>query len=162
MRRRRRLIPLLALILAPACFRYQAVELGTVSPREEVRVVLTDDAAVRLALNYGAISKRLEGQLSPTGADSLMLAVWIGRNYAGTSFENARQRLSLGRGEVVEVRRRTFSPTRTAIVTAGVLGVLGIIIDRIAFLENPNPLPGGGRGDVPDQDGITIPIGWNR
>jgi hypothetical protein len=162
MRRRLRLTPLLLALLAPACFRYQAVDLGAVSPQEEVRVLLTDEAAVRLALNYGAINKRLEGQLAPAASDSLMLAVWIGRNYVGTSFENARQRLSLGRGEIMEVRRRTFSPARTAIVTAGVIGVIGIIIDRIGFLENPNPLPGGGRGDVPDQDGITIPIGRIR
>lgn len=153
---------LLATLLAPACFKYQAVQPNFVRPEEEVRVRITDDAAVRLAGHYGSITQRLEGQLSPLSSDSLLLAVWIGRQYAGTSFENARQRLSLGCQEVMEVRRRQFSLTRTALVTTGVLGVLGIIIDRIGFLENPNSPNGGGLGEPPDPGGVRIPIGRIR
>ena len=159
---RTRLVPALALLLAPGCFRYQAVDPGAVTPRDEVRVVLTDSAAVRLALHYGAITKRLEGQLTPAGPDSLLLAVWVGQAYAGTAFESARQRVSLGRGEVMEVRRRTFAPTQTVLVSAAVLGVIAMIINQVGFLEDPNPLPDGRGADAPDQDGITIPIGRFR
>jgi hypothetical protein len=150
--------PLLAVLLSAGCFKYQVVELNTVEPQEEVRVQITNDAAVRLAGHYGSIAQQLDGQLLPFGSDSLLLAIWIGRPYAGTSFENARQRLSLGRHEVTQVSRRKFSPTRTAVVSAGAALVLGIMIHRIAFLENPNPGPGGGRSDPPDPEGILIPV----
>jgi hypothetical protein len=153
---------LAAVVCAPGCFKYQLVEAGTVRPQEEVRVLLTDDAALRLASHYGAIARRLDGQLTPAGTDSMLLAVWIGRNYVGTSFENARQNLSLGRREVMEVRRRQLSVSRTAIVSASVLGMLGVVINRIGFLGNPNPPVGQPRGDAPDPDSNIVLFGRIR
>ena len=149
---------LLAALVSPACFKYQAIQPSAVHPEEEVRVRITDAAAVRLAGHYGSITQRLDGQLTPLSEDSLMLAIWIGKSYVGTSFENARQRLSLGRQEVLEISRRQFSRTRTALVTTGVVGVLAIIANRVGFLENPNPPAGDGRGEPPDPNGIRIPI----
>jgi hypothetical protein len=85
--------------------------------------------------------------------------VWIGRNYVGTSFENARQRLSLGRTEVLDVSRRQLSVSRTALVTTGVIAALGILASRIGFLENPNSPGGQIPGDPPDPNGVRIRIG---
>ena len=149
---------LMAALVSPACFKYQTIQPSAVQPEEEVRVRITDDAAVRLAGHYGSITQRLDGQLTPLSSDSLLLAIWIGKNYVGTSFENAYQRLSLGRQEVIEISRREFSRTRTALVTAGVVGVLAIIANRVGFLENPNPPSGDGRGEPPDPGGFRIPI----
>jgi hypothetical protein len=151
-----RILTILCITLTTsACFTYRPVATTIVRPDEEVRVRITDDAALRLAGHYGAITQRLEGQLAPTDSDSLMLAIWIGRAYTGTSFENARQRLSLGRQEVVEVRRRQFSLSRTAIVAAGIVGVAAYVVNRTVFMENPNPNPTTPRGDVPDPDAFT-------
>ena len=158
MKRNHSFTVLLAAGLTSACFQYQTIQPAVVRAEEEVRVRISDDAAVRLAGHYGSITRQLEGQLSPLSSDSLLLAVWIGRQYTGTAFENARQRLSLGRQEVLEVRRREFSVTRTAIVTTGVLAVLGLVIHRIGFLENPNPPNGDGLGEPPDPGGVRIPI----
>lgn len=138
--------------LTPGCFRYAAVDVGGVDPQQDVRVRITDDAAVRLALRYGSIAQTLDGTLSPFAPDSLLLSIWVGRDYIGTSFQNARQRIALHRGDVLGVSRRQFARGRTALAAAGVLAVVAIVIDGLGFIENPNPLPGGGNADPPDPD----------
>ena len=106
-----------------------------------MRVRVTTDAAVRIGPTVGSITERLEGRLTPMDADSLTLAMWIGKDYQGSPFANVRQRVSLGRQEIVEVRRRSLSATRTGLAAAGVLLVTAVLIDRVVFQPNPNPNP---------------------
>ena len=148
------LLPVLTSVLVSGCFQYTRVEPARISPEEEVRVRVTADAAVRIGPHVGSITERLEGRLTPNGADSLDLAIWIGRDYAGSPFANARQRVSLGRQEIVEVRRRSLSASRTGLAAAGVLLVTAILIDRIVFEPNPNPYPTNRPQPPPEPDGL--------
>jgi hypothetical protein len=150
--------PLLAALVAAGCFKYTPVETSAVPAQEDVRVRVTTDAAVRIGPHLGTITERLEGRLVPAGADSLTLAVWVGRDYVGSPFENARQRVSLGIGEVVEVRRRQLSVGRTSIAAAGVLLVTGILINRVVFEANPNPSQTGRPGPPPEPGGVRATL----
>ncbi len=145
-------------VLVSGCFKYMPVETTAVPPQEEVRVRVTLDAAVRIGPHLGSITESLEGRLTPLGPDSLALAVWIGKDYTGSPFENARQRVSLGRQEIVEVRRRTLSYQRTGVVAAGVLAITALLIDRVIFEPNPNPSPINRGQRPPEPDGARA--GW--
>jgi hypothetical protein len=155
--RLRHYIPLLA-CLAAGCFRYSAVPPTAVSPDEDVRVRVTNDAAVRIGTALGSITEQLEGRLTPLGADSLALSVWVGKDYRGTPFENARQRVSLTVRDLVEVRRRELSVARTGIVAAGFVVLTALLIDRIAFEADPNPGAVGRPGSPPTEERIILPI----
>jgi hypothetical protein len=154
---RARLATLLAAsVLVAGCFRYAPVDPIAVDPRDDVRVRLTTDAAVRIGLQLGSVQERWEGQLTPAGRDSLTLSLWVGQQYRGTPFENARQRVSLGMPEVVEVRRRELSRGRTALLAAGILALTVVLADRIVFDQDPNATPGGRPGSPPTDPSGTL------
>lgn len=123
----------------------------------------TDEAAIRLAREFGTITTMVESQMEPLGQDSLALSIWIGREFRGTPFENVHQRVTVGRHEVTEVRRRQLSKPRTVIASAVVLAVFAVLVDKVVLQEDRNP-PGGENPPPPPpqppQIGIRIPIGW--
>lgn len=87
----------------------------------------------------------------------------VGQQYRGTPFESARQRVSLGVPEVVEVRRRELSRGRTALFAAGIIALTAILADRIVFEQDPNATPGGRPGSPPtDPSGTLIARGRLR
>jgi hypothetical protein len=160
-RRSKSLCVVLAAFAAGGCFRYVPVQVTAVPPQEEVRLHVTDDAAIRLARDFGRITPELDARLEPHGPDSLMVSVWIGRNYPGTQFENVHQTVSLGRSELVQVRRRQFSWQRTALATAGTLAIFAVLVGRIFQQEDPNtPREDGPNPPPPDPGFIRIPIGF--
>ena len=114
------------------------IEVGTVKPKEEVRVRVTEAAAVRLVRDFGAYTTQLEGQFSIERGDSVSLSVPIARAYQGISLEQARQTLYLARSEVVDVRRRLISRGRTAVATAAVLGAFAIVVNSVVQIGEDN------------------------
>jgi hypothetical protein len=136
-------LPLTALAASSltGCIQYTRVDATTVSPEEEVRVRVTRDAAIRVGPHLGTISENLEGRLAPFGDDSVALAVWIGKNYVGSPFENAHTRVALTPQEIVEVRRRKISVMRTAILGAGMLVGTALLVNGVVFADNPNSNP---------------------
>lgn len=130
---------LLAELGSSACYRYVPVSLAGTSPRDEVRVRISEDAARRLTAELGAYTTELDGQFSPQGADSVSVAVPIVREYRGTKLESMTQVLHLARSDVVDVRRRELSRGRTALTTAGVLVGFGLMVQAVVQLTNPNP-----------------------
>jgi hypothetical protein len=121
------------------CYRYVPAQLTTVPPREEVRVRVTESAATRLVKEFGTYTTQLQGQFAPEAHDSVSIAVAITRDYRGMALESTRQTLFLGRSEVVEVRRREFSRGRTALATVGALATLGVLVQTVVQLSDPNP-----------------------
>lgn len=121
------------------CFRYAPIPIESVRPGENVQVRLTDDAATRLVSQFGAYSQRLEGPLAREGADSLSITLMVGREYNGMALEGVRQTLFLGRSEVVEVRRRELSRSRTALASAGALVVFALAVNAVTQMGDDNP-----------------------
>jgi hypothetical protein len=120
------------------CFRYTRIEPAAAPAEEELRVRVTREAAVRVGSQLGRLSEQYEGRLEPLGTDSVILAVWIGKDYIGSPFENTRQRVSLVPGEIVEVRRRTLDVRRTALAAAAVIAVTGAVIGTVVTEGDPN------------------------
>lgn len=141
------------LVTLSGCYRYVAVDLASVQPTEFVRVDVTEQAAVRLVRDFGAYLTSLEGQFAREGRDSVSVTVPVGRDYRGVSLEGGRQTLFLGLQEVVGVRRREFSRSRTVAVSVGTLVVFAAIVAGVAqwgdpnseVVEPPPPPPPGGR-----------------
>jgi hypothetical protein len=129
------------LLAAPAsgCYRYVPIDPAAAGAQEEVQVRLTDAAAVRLARELGTYTSRLEGQVGRGAGDSVSVALTIGREYRGVSLESTRQVLFLGRSEVVDVRRRELSRTRTALAGVGALAALAAAAGAVSQLSDPNP-----------------------
>jgi hypothetical protein len=147
-----------AIASTAGCFKYAAIDPGSVNPQEEVRVRVTNDAAVRIGPYLGTVTENLEGRLTPLSPDSLALSIWIGKDYRGTPFEDSRQRVSLGARELVEVRRRELSLQRTGIAAAGVVAVTALLISKVVFEPNPNPGGSGRPGPPPTDDRVMIRI----
>lgn len=155
---------LAAALVSTGCFTYVPVEPAAVRPNEEVRVRITEQAALRVAPQVGRFTSEIEAELTPASEDSLTLSVWVGRDYRGTAFENVHQTFAVGRNEVLEIRRRQLDKPKTFIMGAGVVAVFAILIDRIVLVEDPNPANDGNPPPPPPQAplGIRIPVGWFR
>lgn len=129
-----------ALLLANgACYHYVPVSPGTTAPDEEVRVRITKSAAARLVDDLGVYSTEIDGKLSPSGADSLAVAVPITREYQGVTMDSTTELLEFGRSEVVDVRRSELSRGRTILASAGVLAGFALLVHAIVQIANPNP-----------------------
>lgn len=139
---RRGVVSLLIAGLAnTACYSYVPVSLGTVQSKEDVRVRVTEAAATRLSKELGAFSIEIDGQIAHEGPDSVSVGVSIDKSYRGTTVGTTTQTLFLGRSEVVEVRKREFSRSRTVLVSAGAVVGFGLLAVGIAQLVDPNGAP---------------------
>ena len=135
-----------ALLLAgaanAACYTYAPVSVGAVSEtREDVRLRVTEDAAARLAKELGTFSVEIDGQLNGQGRDSISLGVPIDRTYRGATIGTTTQVLFLARSEIVDVRRRQFSRSRTVLFTTGTVVGFGLLAAGIKQLVDPNGAP---------------------
>jgi hypothetical protein len=152
-----------ALMVAAAasagCYSYVPVSLGTIAPKEDVRVRVTDAAATRLADQLGSFSTEIDGQLSPEGSDSVLVGVSIDRTYRGATIGTTTQVLSLGRSEVVDVRRREFSRSRTILVSAGTVVGFGLLAAGITQLVDPNG-PSQDQPPPPPPAPVRRPLGY--
>ncbi|MGH7459531.1 MAG: hypothetical protein ACREMA_00705 [Longimicrobiales bacterium] len=154
---------LLATTIGSGCYHYVPIEAQSAQADEEVRVRVTDSAAVRLVKEFGGYTGLLEGQLADGPSDSLALSIMIGRAYRGVSLDQMRQTLYLGRTEVVQVQRRQLSRGRTALTTAGVLVVFGVFVKSVVLQGDPNPIDDSNPPPPPPLSGarrwyIRIPI----
>ena len=121
------------------CYQYTPVPLASVTPNESVHVRITESAAQRLVKEFGTYTTELEGQVGREGADSVSVAVTIAREYRGVMLESTQQTLFLGTPEVLEVRRRKLSRSRTTLVTVGALVGFGALVAAVVQISDPNP-----------------------
>src|SRR5689334_20158681 len=140
---------LIAATASTACYNYVPVSLGTVGPKEDVRVRVTDAAAVRLSETLGAVSNEIDGAIARQGSDSIAVGVSIARAYRGTTIGTTTQLLSLGRSEILDVRKRQFSRGRTVLLAAGTVGGFGLLAAGISALVDPNGPPDDQRPPPP-------------
>lgn len=120
------------------CYSYVPVDLSSVNQAEVVRVEVTQQAAARLVKDFGAYLTSLEGTFAREGSDSVSVTVPVGRDYQGVALEGGHQTLFLGLKEVVGVRRRDFSRSRTVAVSVGAVVVFAAIVAGVAQWGDPN------------------------
>ncbi len=134
---------LLALMTAPACYGYVAVDPATEPPAGDVRVVLSSVAADRLSPT-AVPSQTVMGDLVALTEDSVAVSVWIGSAYRGTPFEPVHQTITIPRQNVVRFERRQLSRWRTALSAIGIIAAVVVLVDQTVFQDNPNPPDDGG------------------
>jgi len=140
-------------LVSGACYRYVPVPLTAAPPSEEVHVRITEAAAKRLVNELGAYTTELEGVVARDRSDSISVTVAIAREYQGLALEGGRQVLFLGPNEVVGVRRRQLSRSRTVVVSAGTVAGIALLAVAVkqwgdpnsSVVEPPPPPPPGGR-----------------
>jgi hypothetical protein len=126
-------------LAATGCYKYVPVQVATVDPEEDVRVVVTESAAARLSGDLGAYSTSLQGRLRQEPQDSVSISVPVTRSYQGRLIDTGWQTMFLGRGEVVQVHRREFSRARTIMAGVGAVVVVALIANSVVELMDPNP-----------------------
>lgn len=131
---------LLAVVLSGSgCYHYVAVSPDMVAANEKVRVRITPSAAQRLSNELGMYTTEIDGKLSRRAPDSLVVAVPIERKYRGIAIDSTLQSLTLGRSEVIDVRRSELSRGRTILTGAGVVAGFALLVHEVVQLTNPNP-----------------------
>lgn len=151
---------LAAAAVGSGCYRYAAVPLESVRPSESVQVRLTDAAATRLVNDFGTYTRVLEGPVAREGGDSVSVSVMIGREYNGVALDGTRQTLFLSRSEVVDVRRRELSRTRTVLASAGVVAAFAVLITTVVQMGEDGSDDGGTTPPPPlgSRAGVRIPF----
>src|SRR5437867_330096 len=132
---------LIAGAASSACYTYVPVSVEGVQPKEDVRLRVTETAAARLAKDLGSFSTVVDGQFAPEGPDSVSIGVAIDRSYRGTTIGTTSQALFLARSEIVDVRKREFSRSRTILLGAGTVAGFGLLALGIVQLVDPNGAP---------------------
>jgi hypothetical protein len=150
---------LIAAAASTGCYSYVPVSFANVPAKEDVRLRVTENAAVRLVKEVGAFSTELDGQVAPEGRDSISLDVTIDRTYRGATIGTATQTLVLARSEILEVRRREFSKSRTVALTVGTLVGFGALAAGIVQLVDPNG-PTDGEITPPPPPAVRRPSGF--
>lgn len=160
----RRLVLLAALLSSGGCFSYVAVPVTAVPAKEDVRVMITNDAGARLVKELGIYTTTLDGEFATHG-DSVSVTVPIVREYRGQLLEGANQSLFLARSEVVQVQQRKISKPRTVLAGAASVAVFVALVKSIIAIADPNPddsqpppppPPSGNR--VPVRVRISVPL----
>lgn len=129
---------LIAGVASTGCYSYVPISMAAVESKQEVRVLVTPDAAARLSKELGVFSTQLEGEFTREGTDSVSVGVPIDRLYNGNTIGTTTQLLFLGRSEVVEVRKREFSRSRTVLMSAGTAVGFGLLAVGVKQLVDPN------------------------
>jgi hypothetical protein len=148
-----------------ACFTYVPVPMTAVAPQEDVRIRITNDAGARLIKELGVYTTQLDGEIESHG-DSVAITVPIVREYRGMALPVTNQALYLGKSEVVEVRQRKMSRSRTVLAGAGAVAGFVVLVKSIQAIADPNndkedpppPPPVGTRIPLRSLTLIRIPI----
>ena len=138
-------------LLLSGCYAYTPIEPASARPGMEVRARVSATAAERIAPLLGASEARvLTGSLIDNQPDGMVVEVpTVVQTDVGTSIQILHQRLSIGRGDLMELEARKLDRMRTgALAGAGAIVVGAIVIKALNGGPAKEPLPGGGASEV--------------
>jgi hypothetical protein len=115
-------------LAASAGFEYVPIAGDAIPPAQDVRVYLSRRGMADLPEDLPTGRSFVLGQWAGTSADSVMLRVPVLRRIEDPSAPDIRQNLFVARADVLDVRRRRFSPRRTALAIGGAVGAGAIIL----------------------------------
>ena len=141
-----------AAFLLSGCYTYVPAELATVPAGQEVRIYLSRGALAALPEEIPANGMSVRGTLVGQEADSLAVGVRVSTRQPGLMMEDLRQVVKVGTGEVMDVQRREFSGSRTALLMAGAAGAAAGVLTLIASARGDS-----GLGD-PNDEVSRVPL----
>lgn len=150
--------PLGLLLFTTGCFSYLPVRSASdVEPGITVRARVSPTASARIAPLLGATeARRLDGTLISQSADTLIVEVPIVMQDAREFGHTPNQRVSIPRGDLVELEVRRIDRLRTgAVVGATAVVIGGILVNALKGDPGKEPLPGGGGTDA-----IVFSLRW--
>ena len=147
----------LASLFLSGCFTYIPIDPGEVEPGLDVRARVSSSASARIAPLIGSTdARRLDGKLITRAGDTLIVEVPTVMLHNREFGQTPNQRVSIPRGELVELEVRKMDRWRTMGLVGGAAVVLGVTLTKALKGEpGKEPLPGGGGTDA-----IVFRIAW--
>ena len=110
-----------------ACYSYATINPETAHPNMDVRVRVSQTASTRIAPLVGSSNARLlTGTVVDTASGSMIVEVpTVSQVEAGGYVQTLHQRVSLTRGDVVELESRTFDRMRTGVIVGAAAVLIG-------------------------------------
>lgn len=136
-------VPLLA-----GCYQYEPVQTTSSPVGQPVRLTLTEAGSVNLAAELGPSVEAVGGRLLGDSGSAYVVALSESRKRNGMEIDWRGEQVSISKSLVADIRKRQFSPTRTGLLSAGVVTAL-VVLERAfwgpggVFGGGP-PGPGGG------------------
>lgn len=146
-----RTLPLWLVVFSTGCFSYIPVKsVSDVEPGFSVRARVSPAASARIAPLLGATeARRLDGTLITQSTDTLIVEVPIVMQDAREFGHTPNQRVSIPRGDLVELEVRKLDRVRTGILAGSAAIVIGgILANSLKGEPGKEPLPGGGGTDA--------------
>ena len=139
------------------CFSYIPIEPGEVEPGVSVRARVSPTASARIAPLLGATdARKLDGTVITRSADTMVVEVPTVLTDNREFGRTPNQRVSITRGDLVELEVRKLDRVRTVGLIGGAAFIVGGAIFRAMNGEpGKEPLPGGG-----GTDNIVFRIRW--
>ena len=143
--------------LSTGCFTYIPARPGEIEPGLDVRARVSPAAGARIAPLLGATeARRLDGKLITIGTDTLIVEVPTVMLNNSEFGRTPNQRVSIPKGELIELEVRKLDRLRTIGIVGGAAIVLGVTLTNALKGEpGKEPLPGGGGTDA-----IVFRIAW--
>ena len=135
--------------LLAACYTYARTEPAAIPAGTSVRARVSSAAAERLAALLGTTETRLiTGTLIDNGPDTMIVEVpVVMRAEVGSSVRALHQRVSISRGELLEIETRQLDRFRTGAVAGSAAVIVGaVVIKAIRGDPGTDRPPGGGNG----------------
>lgn len=108
---------LLPLLACGGCYTYAPIESAAARPGMIVRARISANASERLAPVLGTDSRLLTGTVIEANAESMLVEVPIPAQAGlGSTSQTLHQRVSVARGDLVELEGRKLNRTRTALI----------------------------------------------
>jgi hypothetical protein len=126
--RRLRLLSIFPLLAA--CYTYAPIEPAAIRAGTSVRARVSSTAADRLAALLGTTDARLiTGTLIDNGPDTIIVEVpTVMRAEVGSSVQTLHQRVSISRGELLEIETRQLDRLRTGAMAGSAAVIVGAVV----------------------------------
>ena len=132
-----------------SCYTYATTEPAALRAGTSVRARVSSTAADRLAALLGTTDARLiTGTLIDNGPDTIIVEVpTVTRAEVGSSVQTLHQRVSISRGELLEIETRKLDRLRTGAIAGSAAVIVGAVVIK-AIRRDPGTErpPGNGNG----------------
>jgi len=134
-------------VFIAGCYTYSPIEPGAARPGMGVRARISGGAAERLAPLLGtSATRQLTGELIDNEPGVMVVEVpMMVQADVGSSFQTLHQRVSISRGELVELEVRQLDGLRTVALVGSTAIVVGVVVIKaLQGTSGGKANPGGG------------------
>ncbi|HIC15838.1 MAG TPA: hypothetical protein EYO83_11950 [Gemmatimonadetes bacterium] len=140
----------LILTVLPGCYLPDPADLPTITPGEQIRLLLSEDGIEHLQEISAETLGEVNGRFQSLTEDSVTITTRLSRPaYAGPTLGNLRQILTFARADILEVSVPKLDRVRTTIVVGGIVVAAAFLVPGFFKLignsqgpdDPPDPTP---------------------